>query len=442
MSSLISKGYTPCEYIESSGTQYIDTGFKPNQDTRVIMDVKGYSITSNVWAFCARNSASSNNLGLFYYYAQSKKWAVDYSTSSNRQQFDGISSDERLYIDHNKNVTTINNVTINNTYTTFQPSYNLVLLACNTAGSISGHMKAYLYSCKIYDNGTLIRDFKPCRNSSGVYGLFDEINDVFYTTPSGSFTGYTSVSSVQFAQSFRRRLLVENFGKVDYEKEYLTIEALEDGTIRCGNEDEDTYPNPVYYSKNGGEWIGSTKRQSISVVSGDRVRFKAVRAEGDPDISFKGTTRYNVYGNIMSLLYGDDFVGQTSMPAFAFRDAFRDSSVNDASKLILPSTTLSSHCYYYMFYGCTELTTAPELPAATLVSFCYSYMFYNCHNLKYIKMLAVGRINYWSLQYWVYNVLSGGTFVKHPDQDSLPGAMHNNNYIGVPQGWTVIDASV
>ena len=28
--------YTELEYIQSSGTQYIDTGFKPNQDTRVV----------------------------------------------------------------------------------------------------------------------------------------------------------------------------------------------------------------------------------------------------------------------------------------------------------------------------------------------------------------------------------------------------------------------
>ena len=31
-------GYTQYEYIESSGTQYIDTGFKPNQNTRTVID--------------------------------------------------------------------------------------------------------------------------------------------------------------------------------------------------------------------------------------------------------------------------------------------------------------------------------------------------------------------------------------------------------------------
>ena len=31
-------GYTQVLYIESSGTQYIDTGFTANQDTRVVLD--------------------------------------------------------------------------------------------------------------------------------------------------------------------------------------------------------------------------------------------------------------------------------------------------------------------------------------------------------------------------------------------------------------------
>ena len=31
-------GYTEVEYIESTGTQYIDTGFTPNQDTRMLLD--------------------------------------------------------------------------------------------------------------------------------------------------------------------------------------------------------------------------------------------------------------------------------------------------------------------------------------------------------------------------------------------------------------------
>jgi hypothetical protein len=47
----------------------------------------------------------------------------------------------------------------------------------------------------------------------------------------------------------------------------------------------------------------------------------------------------------------------------------------------LPATTLADYCYRRMFYGCTRLTTAPELPATTLATMCYEYMFGDCINL-------------------------------------------------------------
>lgn len=46
-----------------------------------------------------------------------------------------------------------------------------------------------------------------------------------------------------------------------------------------------------------------------------------------------------------------------------------------------PPTTLASSCYREMFYGCTLLTTAPELPATILAYACYSSMFYGCRSL-------------------------------------------------------------
>ena len=39
--------------------------------------------------------------------------------------------------------------------------------------------------------------------------------------------------------------------------------------------------------------------------------------------------------------------------------------------------TMVDRCYAYMFYGCTSLTTAPELPATTLANYCYLRMFYS-----------------------------------------------------------------
>ena len=48
----------------------------------------------------------------------------------------------------------------------------------------------------------------------------------------------------------------------------------------------------------------------------------------------------------------------------------------------LPATTLANSCYRSMFRGCTSLTAAPSLPATTLANYCYSSMFYGCSKIK------------------------------------------------------------
>ena len=180
----VSEKYVKLEYIESTGTQYIDTGFKMNQNTRVVMKVKATSISANAWAFEGRTSTSSASKGVFFYYSSNKLWNVDYNGSSTRKSISGVAATDMLDIDYNKNVCTINEVSVTHTAATFQSSYNLTLLAANTAGTVAGYLNARLYSCQIYDNETLIRDYIPAMNSDGVAGLYDAVNDTFYVSGS------------------------------------------------------------------------------------------------------------------------------------------------------------------------------------------------------------------------------------------------------------------
>ena len=48
----------------------------------------------------------------------------------------------------------------------------------------------------------------------------------------------------------------------------------------------------------------------------------------------------------------------------------------------LPATSLNPNCYQSMFGGCTNLISAPELPATTLSNYCYYFMFSGCTKLK------------------------------------------------------------
>lgn len=243
---------------------------------------------------------------------------------------------------------------------------------------------------------------------------------------------------------------------IDYSSMYLTIEALEDGRIRT----EGDAANSTYYSINGGEWRKSTISENIWVSAGDKVRFKGTA--GGNGLFSGNTLAFNAYGNVESLEYGDNFVGQTAIKnspsTGAFGFMFRSASTRNAENLILPATTLKGLCYYAMFENCTGLTTAPALPATSLKSNCYAYMFSNtsirtapvlpaqtlstrcyyfmfsvCRNLNYIKCLAATIPNE-TTSSWVQAVpITGGTFVKKA------GVTWPTGVSGIPSGWTVIE---
>ena len=178
--------FVQVNYIENTSNAYIDTGFKPKQNTKVevgfMLTAAGAvlgarnSSTSNMFVVLPRNSAGS---AIWYYGAKS-------TTSSN-----GCSLDTYYTASNNGRVLTISNgTTITGTASTFSCSYNLVLFGMNTAGTIT-NFKSRIYYCNIYDNGSLVRNFVPMyQRSTGLYGMYDKVNDVFYTSPNGTdFTG-------------------------------------------------------------------------------------------------------------------------------------------------------------------------------------------------------------------------------------------------------------
>lgn len=214
-----------------------------------------------------------------------------------------------------------------------------------------------------------------------------------------------------------------------WENEYFTIESLQDGTTF-------SIKSQINYSLNRGSWVTASANTNIRLSSNDRVRISTrlspVTSERDRVLSISGS--FNVSGNIMSLLYGDDFIGQTKISnnyalAYLF---YGCTGLVSAENLILPATTLKAYCYRSMFEGCTNMTKAPLLPATSVPNYGYMRLFYGCSKINYIKMLA-NNVNIYTLSQWVYGVSSTGIFVKHPEATwDITGDS------GVPEGWTVI----
>ena len=201
----------------------------------------------------------------------------------------------------------------------------------------------------------------------------------------------------------------------NWENEYFTIIALTDGTISYSHKEGS---NPMFYSINEGEWTETTASVDISVSTNDMIRFKSNRgnqAYNQETFTSGGTAQFEVAGNLMSLVAGDDFAtyvpntnatGTDGELYCSFRYFFRyctglisaknliikycdnesfSNFFNGCTNLLippkLPAMTLANNCYLSMFEGCTSLTTAPALPATTLANACYNIMFYGCTSL-------------------------------------------------------------
>ena len=170
----------------------------------------------------------------------------------------------------------------------------------------------------------------------------------------------------------------------DYSQDYFTMRVTVGGDVTWTGKEN----NALYYSKdNGKTWSEPSVNITLSVNEGDKVLWKGETSPTNNGIgSFSGGTdvRYTVEGNVMSLLFGDDFKGQTTLEDKSYifyKLFFNNRNITSAKKLSLPATTLASKCYGSMFYGCTSLTTAPELPATTLAYECYRTMFSGCTSL-------------------------------------------------------------
>lgn len=543
-SSRVPIGYTEVEYIENTTTgtnYYIDTQFKPNQDTRVIVEAQPSVLTNNPRMF---GSGPWNGLAFvgnienlspqkFYFkYGQTSSWyTTNVQADTNKHTFD-----------LNKNSYYIDGVLANTASTaTFQLTTNLGIFNA-PATSLFNNDETFIgkvFSCKVYDNGTLIKDYVPCkRDSDSKSGLYDVVNDVFYTAVNTSYnftlgaeTGTTeypiyydsksnppdnlSFSSMTEAEAYECPWVGMNatidgdkyifsgdsisgyewvYSPIDYSTHYLTMVA-ETNNVSFAYSTASSN-NKLNYSLDGGStWSELGNNQSTtSINSGDKIMFRASSLTVDTERGIGKITpsaSATVEGNIMSLEYGDNFIGQTVVQNnYQFRKLFSGvTTITSAENMILPATTVKQQCYSQMFQGCTNLVKTPKtigssamtwsgsycmsnmfsdctslvnvsstlLPALNLGTQCYWYMFENstsliesplllattlegqsyqgmfngCSSLNTITCLATNQSN--STNDWTTGVAATGTFYKHPSASWSSG----NN--GIPSTWTVVD---
>ncbi len=238
-----------------------------------------------------------------------------------------------------------------------------------------------------------------------------------------------------------QEIIIED--EIDYALEFFTIEALEEGEVSFTFGTGGYCANTLSYSLDNGQSWSELQRESATptLQKGDKIQFKTVFNKDSTVCRFQTTMPFNAEGNIMSLLYGDDFKDKTTLEIkYCFVTSFKESSIVSAKNLILPATTLTNNCYEDMFNGCTSLTEAPKLPATTLASSCYSSMFRNCTSLTTAPELPAT-----TLKSWCYEDMFKGTNVL-PDCSNIDFASESvvasGGLSGLFAGTKVTDADL
>ena len=283
------------------------------------------------------------------------------------------------------------------------------------------------------------------------------------------FNSYEEYESFKRSEDYKvpNICAIENNGEMNVEynsNTYFWIEALEDITVYFKQLSSDNKPRGNY-SFDKITWTAFKQNQSVVVLTGAKLYIKnsVIPTDYNTVGQFIISGACNIGGNIMSLLYGDDFLNNTAIPQYCFSELFENGPIVCAHELLLPATSLGGYCCSSMFRNCKQLITAPQLPILNNAGYgvflsmfdgctslttapalltenmptceIYNYMFANCTNLSYIKALFKNQPTLSSQSFtkgWVSGVSTTGTFIKHVD-----ATWSGRGISDVPTNWTI-----
>lgn len=183
-------GYKQLEYIESSGTQYIDTSVRvmPENYQQLKMSVTcekiGQGAGASNWLVDGSNVANA----YFYTGVYNGKYYYGCGTTDHDTGIAAASGKQTFTLDiPSAKFTVSDSVDVSISTEPVTASASLYLFGFNY-----NPVRCYaekIYSCQIYTGATLVRDFVPCKNASGTVGLYDTVNGQFYANAgTGMFT--------------------------------------------------------------------------------------------------------------------------------------------------------------------------------------------------------------------------------------------------------------
>lgn len=251
------KKSTAC--LESSGTQYIDLGVKPNQNTKVEVDFEALSgSSSDPTVFGAWDTQISN--AFMFIVSKTLGSCLSFYGSNYKEHTLDMTGRHTAVVD--KNATSVDgNTVITLASATFSGGYPMYLFAYNdkgNAGNIPSSIK--IYSCKVYDNGSLVRDVVPYVDGDGVACVYDKVSaSCLYNAGTGVFAVSGASDGVYIADNDENKY--PDGGVLDgYYYKKIEIPNLSDATATA----EDILEGKTAYVSEG----KATGALALELISG------------------------------------------------------------------------------------------------------------------------------------------------------------------------------
>ena len=202
------------EYLESTGTQYIDTKYvmtsgRSSTFNGNIMWTQNVATANFFYGYRSVNSATlSGDMRTFFIYGASPagRIAIRYGVNGDNST-SAISLNQKYNISWDGNNFKVNGTTFASLSSAYTPANykNMWLFWCNCTNYYSddvGHFVGRIYNWQIFDNGILARDFIPVLDNSGRPAMYDQMSgQLFYNQGTGEFTYGRQIIPVEYLES-------------------------------------------------------------------------------------------------------------------------------------------------------------------------------------------------------------------------------------------------
>lgn len=178
--------YTKIKYIESTGTQYIDTKYICGNDVRIETEFEYLQIDSVFRCIYGKQTKTAAEDAITV--SQAVNYTVQAYWRTNLTPFT-LEKDRRYKMLQSQNALVLDDVDYGGWSSSITKSQlTMYLMARNNNGSAGNFFKGRIYGFKIYESNILAMDLIPVLDSSKVPCFYDKIsNELLYNKGTGEF---------------------------------------------------------------------------------------------------------------------------------------------------------------------------------------------------------------------------------------------------------------